>query len=378
MDLLREVAMLAAVTSLAAVVATMGAASAGGPPPEAIVEPIPVEGLHAMGCGGDAHHSLHADGGGRVVLLCGDNLAIHRVAAGRLSSDGTRLRPRSPLEPIRGATLAGDGERWAVWGRTLRLFVRGDEQELPPLPLVLDSATFSHEGLVVVPKPIALAPLPDTWKPLPHLVVLQGQRWQPFSRLPPLPATLATSDPFVSMAFLFASGPRALVGVHRYGRALVARRPGLPDWYAAVSGDRLQRVTAEAAETRLAEAAQRHGMSKEGAKLFSVKAEEVTMGLTVGRDNLVWIMAAPGKMPENTVILHRLNLAEGRLEQTPVRLGWRGRVTLAAGRDGLYLAAYRARGGAWWLPWSRVENATWQVVEDLVVSRQGWSATPSP
>jgi len=378
MDLLRLVAVLAAVTIAATLVVTTGFPAGGQPAPDAIIEPIPLEGLPAMGCGADMHHGIHADGGGRVVMLCGDNLAIHGVPSGRVSSDGKALRPRGPLEPVRGATVDGDGLRWTVWGRTLHLFVRGQEEEVPALPVAPDSAAFSHAGLVVVIKPVVVGTLPDTWKPFPHLVVLQGQRWQPFHRFPPRPATLATSDPFVALAFLFAGGRRALVGVQRCGRALVALRPGQPDWYAVVRGDRLRELTEDHAATRMAEAAQRHGVATEGAKFFPVKAEEAVQGLTLGRDHLVWMVATPGGMPENTVVLHRLNLVEGHLEQTLLRLSWNGRVTLAAGRDGLYLAADRARAGAWWLPWSRLENAPWQVVEDLEVSRQGWSAAPTP
>ena len=38
---------------------------------------------------------------------------------------------------------------------------------------------------------------------------------------------------------------------------------------------------------------------------------------------------------------------------------------MAAGRDGLYLAAFQARNGRWRISWEEVEQAAWKEVEGV-------------
>ena len=51
-----------------------------------------------------------------------------------------------------------------------------------------------------------------------------------------------------------------------------------------------------------------------------------------------------------------------RRPRIPLALQLPGRATLAAGKKGLYLAAWNGRGGRWMLGWDALEVASWTPV----------------
>jgi hypothetical protein len=51
-----------------------------------------------------------------------------------------------------------------------------------------------------------------------------------------------------------------------------------------------------------------------------------------------------------------------------------GTFTMAAGREGLYIAAFKGDGGRWRLSWSSLEQAGWKSVEGAEID----SGTTAP
>ena len=62
--------------------------------------------------------------------------------------------------------------------------------------------------------------------------------------------------------------------------------------------------------------------------------------------------------------LDRYDRTRAVLERVPLSLKLKDRPSLAAGRDGLYLAAWSGIGGRWRISWDLLEQARWKKVEN--------------
>ena len=69
------------------------------------------------------------------------------------------------------------------------------------------------------------------------------------------------------------------------------------------------------------------------------------------------------RTPEGGIALDRYDQATSLLERVHLQLSVPGVVTIAAGRNDLYLAAWQGDKGRWRLPWARLEEAIWEPVE---------------
>ncbi len=64
------------------------------------------------------------------------------------------------------------------------------------------------------------------------------------------------------------------------------------------------------------------------------------------------------------------------LERVPLKLRNLGVMTLAGGKDGLYLATFSAQRGRWRIPWAEIDAADWRSVPQVKID--GLEAEGSP
>jgi len=97
----------------------------------------------------------------------------------------------------------------------------------------------------------------------------------------------------------------------------------------------------------------------------------VVLDLTEGPDGRLYLLV---RLPDGATALDRFDASTGRLER--VTLQWKtvGTYTVAAGRDALYIAAFRGNGGRWKLSWEALEQARWKPVSGVVID----GAAPPP
>jgi hypothetical protein len=107
---------------------------------------------------------------------------------------------------------------------------------------------------------------------------------------------------------------------------------------------------------------------KHQVKIFEVTAEPLTEALAEGRDGRVYFLVLGQGDGGSEVALERFEPASGSLDRAPVAMPDPGRGTMAAGRDGLYIAAYAAKKGIWRLPWEQLEQAAWTPLDAHVSS----------
>ncbi len=103
---------------------------------------------------------------------------------------------------------------------------------------------------------------------------------------------------------------------------------------------------------------------QEKGTFFEFTAESVIEALTEGRDGRLYLFVKTG---DGGMALDRYDPARAVVERAPLRMSLKNRPSLAAGRDGLYLAAWDAMNGRWRISWEALEQAEWKKVENAKI-----------
>ncbi|HVT16467.1 MAG TPA: hypothetical protein VHQ90_09870 [Thermoanaerobaculia bacterium] len=334
---------------------------------------------------------VRADAAGRVFLLRADTLEVYPLTPKRTLGSPSRLeRLAGDQEPfVRDAAMSPDGGDWllldASLGGRVRLFRAGKEKPLPDLgwraaavalgggePLVAVFPVGSREIKLVVRgdgKVVANAK-----EPPPLLLGLLGSEWQTLVRES---YELASRDWHAADATM------------RLQRAVrLAADPKGGVWVADELGYHLRRFTpagrqrseltvgkgkpviAERSgaelDKKLAEVRSATGQRVDPASV-RFTAPRVLDGFAAARDGRLYLLVSDDrKGMEGHLALDRFDPQVPSLARLPVagldELA--GRLSVAAGRDGLYVAAFSGEDGLWRLPWEALEAAEWQRVDE--------------
>ena len=65
--------------------------------------------------------------------------------------------------------------------------------------------------------------------------------------------------------------------------------------------------------------------------------------------------------------LDRFDPVAVKVERIGLGLQGEGRFTMAAGKEGLYLAAWEGHAGRWLVPWEQLELASWKDAEGITI-----------
>lgn len=120
----------------------------------------------------------------------------------------------------------------------------------------------------------------------------------------------------------------------------------------------------EAVEELRSELADRAALlGQEKVTITPFTAQPLIQDITEGRDGKIYLYLAPGPFgPEP--LLDRFDPTTQRLERAVLGLDHPGRVTLAAGRDGLWIAAVGAGRALWRIPWLTLQEIGWREVKE--------------
>jgi hypothetical protein len=88
------------------------------------------------------------------------------------------------------------------------------------------------------------------------------------------------------------------------------------------------------------------------------------LALTEGRDGRLYLLAQESQGPDG-LSLDRFDPLLLRMERAPLVLEADGYLSMAAGQDALYFAAFSAEAGPWKLDWSEIEAADWKELDGL-------------
>lgn len=306
---------------------------------------------------------VQADDEGQVFLLRGNPLTVYP-----LSSDG-RLgegRPLVATEPhssaLRDAALSPRG-RWLIrLGQDLFLFSRREGTQLPAPGWRVNSVGFDGETPLVGVLPQLVGTIPPGFEPPrepPLVLALRGKKWRPVVSEP-----LDGLDPTRTGDVLKARAVRLLgdgeeLWIARHYRERVDRfTQGRLRTIREESELGADQAASAEQEAQFREELEERGMAMKGAQAIAFQASPVFQALAEGPDGTLYAINSQAGGGDR-LGLERHRPGEQRWERILLTASYSGRLSLAAGADGLYFAAWQGHRGRWRLTWEALDHAEW-------------------
>jgi hypothetical protein len=346
------------------------ASAAGAEEPPRPLRPQPV----AAGAW-EGPQFVQADKKGRVALLHARELSVVPVTDGDGLGESEKLAS-TPLESSDAVTRGAMGPHgdWVVrQGYDVRWFRNGKEIAVPAVrwPVWSVGMLDGRPVAAVVPSPIG-RPSPDDGSELPILVEMVGKDWRLLAAAPEEELggeRMSLMQRHAAHLMVDDSGDLWLAYQYRY---LIRQFSSAGRLKLEITIDDAEIALRDEAETagdaaheRLARAQAR--MSK-GSQARVNRAEEAIRALAEGRDGRYYFLAyVAGEKGGRGPHLDRFDPALGKLERVPLAVDLTGGASLAAGRDGLYLAAFSGQKGRWMTSWEDLEAAAWSEVDGVAL-----------
>lgn len=322
---------------------------------------------------------VRSDRAGNVFLFRGDSFEVYPVSrSGELGKPERLQTTNEGSGLVLDAVLSPAGDQWLVHADgKVRLFVDGKEKPLPPLSWLPWTVGFLRGtplvGVMPRPSPSAVLHLQDLGA-VPWFLTLDNDRWSTMLEHSDLTAEAAWKD-----------RSKWNEWVARYASSVAAARDGKL-WVASQHSYRVQRLSPsgrtlleiDAGKDKAKESPQKLPENAEAAaairqleaqggkaqfRPFTEKA--VIADLVEGNDHAIYLLVHTSG--DSSLALDRYDNVRGVLERIPLSLKGDGRLTLAAGKDGLYVAPFRAAGGLWRISWTTLESAPWKEVEEVKI-----------
>ncbi len=291
--------------------------------------------------------------------------------------------PASPSvtsdNPIRGAVMGKEGEWVVLHGAELRWFRHGEEEPAPPARGRVSAVALSKGRPVValVPMPPGVSTAEGHTGPE-VLARWSGDDWIPLAEAEDDeleghgPADLIV--PFSSHVTADSEGD--LWVARQYSYEIRHHDSGGRELMSVTVGDGEARVldedSEEVEEMRVFLAEQGEKMGRDAGRKGKVRimvnrSRPVIAALADGGDGRLYVLVPPFGDEVAGWSLDRFDVARRSLERVPLEMDGRGSMSMVAGQDGIYLAAFSAAGGRWFLPWTALEEAAWEPVEGLKI-----------
>lgn len=316
----------------------------------------------------DGPQIVRADRAGNVFFLRADTLQVYPLTQGGKLGEPRPLEVTGELpQLVRNAALSPGGDVWILSvDLSLRRFVDGKEKAVPPLDWRISGIGFARDEPIV-----SFLPLPVAWDQvyrerkgqIPRLMSFDGDRWNVLAEFPGSSA----ADPVQRRPDLNGAMAQhaGFIASDSQGRVWIARQYAYDVEQMGPSGrSRLHLVVGGGKVKERAGDGNSNGHAVAGLTAF--RGQPAILDLVEGRDRRMYFLTAGGD--SGGLALDRYDPVTSQLERIPLAFQLSGRATLAAGKKGLYIAAWNGRGGRWMLRWDSLEVASWTPVATAEIS----------
>ncbi len=339
--------------------------AAADPAPEKPIVPDRV--AKALSPTWDGPQIVRADRAGNVYFFRADTLEVYPLTQGGKLGEPQRLElVGDPPQIVRDVALSPGGDVWLLSADLgLRYFVDGKEKVMPELEWRPSGIGFQRDAPVVALLPLAVPGglvYQERKGQVPRVLAFDGNRWNAVAEYSDLSATgWGNQKPdlngaFTNYATLIASDPE--------GRLWIARRYAYVLEQLTPSGK--QRLRFVVAGGKVIESKAGPGPRTGPAGFNAFRSQPAIFDLTEGRDHRMYFLAADGQ--GGGLVLDRYNAVSDQLERVQLAIDQPVRLTMASGKDGLYLASLHGQGGRWLISWDTLELATWKPVPNAEIS----------
>lgn len=312
---------------------------------------------------------LQADGRGNVYLLRGelDAMDVYPLRDG-VAGEPVRLQLSGAVgEPVTQAALSSDGRRWAVaTPQRVFLFDDGEPSAMPDVGWFVTSLAMVRDTPVLGVLPMAVGLSPTARRPAapPLLLRFEGREWRPFVQ-GSYAERSKTLDPFNA---LFTEHTVELAADARGRSWLIHPFTGKVTRYSPAGRLEQRMVLGSGIAQHKEDAAQLRREFDRKLRVRGLRSSNATTGVFTGKLAVRGATVTPGGdlyllldsvLTRSGPALARYDNVHHRVETAPLSFAEEGEVTMAAGREGIYLASEIEGRRRWLLPWAQVEAAVW-------------------
>jgi hypothetical protein len=358
---------------LLALVAFLAGPSLFGAPvkPQPSLRPEP---FTQEGSAWDGPQFVRADRKGHVFLFRGLKFEVYPVADNGSLGEPLRLeRTAAASNLVQDAVLSPAGDQWLVYADLgVRLFENKKEKPVPPLPWRLWSIAFLGGVPVAAVLPVQVGDqgfVLEDLSSVPWLLSLGNGRWEPAVNHARLSGKALAEDSrdmngFVEDYAVFLASDREgkLWAARQYAYRVERWSPsGRPLLTIVVDGGKVAQKKKVPESPEASAAVKRDQAQGRASRFAAFSARASLRDLAEGRDHRMYFLVSNSESGD--LALDRYDPVRSVLERAPLALKKSGRFTMAAGKNGLYLAAWNGREGRWWLSWEALDQADWREVE---------------
>ena len=316
----------------------------------------------------DGPQFIQADAHGSVFLLRGDTLQVYPVTKAHDLGEPVQLemdvRSGIPLDAALGPSGA-----WAMnLGGQIHYFVDGHEKSLPALTWFPVAVGFLRDEPVAMVVPRRWNPQDDDRRGPPLLVRPSHDTWSPEIRetLHGPRDDYGTERAYRAALVLDAQQGRFFLA-RQYAYRIDLRRLGREhplEELRLAKGEPVFHRPTDADEKRLLGEARAAGTDTTHGTISVFRGESAILALAQRPGDRLYVLVAPGAAAAKTCALDRIDWEARRVERLPLNLPCAGRVSMAAGRDGLYFAEFDGGDGRYFGAWADLDAAHWATVKE--------------
>jgi hypothetical protein len=315
----------------------------------------------------DGSQFVRADRKGKVFLFRGSTFEVYPQTADGALGEPVRLESTAERSTmVLDAVLNPAGDQWLVQADVgARLFVSGKEKAVPLLHWRPWSIAFLRNTPVVAVVPIPVGGFSldlENLSEVPWLYSLGNGRWETLVDQ----RDLAGKDVAKAMRDNedVVAGSAIFMSADHTGKLWVGRQYAYRVERWSASGRPLDEIVVGGGKVE--EKKYREEDSSADPKNYHrFTAKPAIRDLVEGTDHRMYFLVT---RPDGALVLDRYDPALAVLERVPLDVMKKSsRFTLAAGKDGLYLAAWNGREGRWRITWEAIEEADWQKVEEAEI-----------
>jgi hypothetical protein len=335
----------------------------------------------------DGAQFVQADRSGNVFFLRANTFEVYPLTKRGDFAEALRLHPVDERTGyIHSAVLSADGDQWLLYADfSVRRFVDGNEKPLPALKWNPWGVGFLRDTplVAVIPRPLdSIRHLPATME-VPWLLQLDQDGWSPMTAVQAMDVAGMLKSGKMNdaiserAAFLKDDKDGKLWVAHQYGYHLQRFSPsGRQLLDIIVDGGTVQRKDKEEShgiEVKLhgdrdnPTEATRDGRT-EKATFFPFTGQHTLLGMAQRLDGCLYLLV---RTQGDGVALDRYDPTRVALERLPLQLEIGDALTMAAGRNALYLAAGDGRKGRWRIDWDVLDLAHWQKIANARIDDVG-------